>query len=53
MQKNRALANIRAGGVTAGPAMGIDSPDLAEQIAHVGFDFVSFDWQHGQWTNSR
>ena len=50
MQKNRALAKIRAGGVTAGPAMGIDSPDLAEQVAHVGFDFVSFDWQHGQWT---
>lgn len=50
MQKNRALAKIRAGGVTSGPAMGIDSPDLAEQIAHVGFEFVSFDWQHGQWT---
>ena len=50
MQKNRALAKIRNGGITAGPAMGIDSPDLAEQVAHVGFDFVSFDWQHGQWT---
>ena len=50
MQKNRALAKIRAGGITAGPAMGIDSPDLAEQVAHVGFEFVSFDWQHGQWT---
>lgn len=50
MQQNRALAKLRAGGVTAGPAMGIDSPDLAEQVAHVGFDFVNFDWQHGQWT---
>ena len=50
MQQNRALAKLRAGGVTAGPAMGIDSPDLAEQVAHMGFDFVNFDWQHGQWT---
>ena len=52
MQQNRALAKIRAGGVTAGPALGLDAPDLAEQVANLGFDFVNFDWQHGQWTES-
>jgi 4-hydroxy-2-oxoheptanedioate aldolase len=35
--------------VISGPMVVYDSPDLAEQIAHLGFDFVWLDWQHGQW----
>jgi 4-hydroxy-2-oxoheptanedioate aldolase len=52
MRKNLALAKQHAGGVTVGPFLLYGSPDLAEQVAHLGFDWVWLDWQHGQWTES-
>jgi len=50
VRKNLALAKQRAGKVTVGPHVGYASPDLAEQAAHVGFDWVWLDAQHGEWT---
>jgi 2-keto-3-deoxy-L-rhamnonate aldolase RhmA len=50
MRKNKALAKLRAGKVVAGPAINYGSPDLAEHVAHLGFDYVWLDWQHGQFT---
>ena len=50
MRKNEALAKLRRGGVISGPMLIFESPDLAEQVAHLGFDFVWLDWQHGQYT---
>ncbi|HEX2037721.1 MAG TPA: aldolase/citrate lyase family protein [Chloroflexota bacterium] len=49
MRRNRALAKLRDGRVISGPILSFDSPSLAEQLAHLGFDFVWLDWQHGQW----
>ena len=50
MRPNPALAKLRAGGTTFGPALAYDSADVAEQIAHMGFDWMWLDWQHGQFT---
>ncbi len=50
MRQNQALARQRAGKITFGPGVVYDSADLAEQIAHMGFDWVWLDWQHGQFT---
>jgi 4-hydroxy-2-oxoheptanedioate aldolase len=50
VRRNTALAKLRAGKVIVGPMVSYGSPDLAEQIAHQGFDFVWLDWQHGQFT---
>jgi 4-hydroxy-2-oxoheptanedioate aldolase len=50
MRKNQALAKQRAGKVTVGPAISYGSPDVAEQVAQLGFDWVWLDWQHGQFT---
>ena len=50
MRRNQALVRQRAGQTTFGPALVYDSADLAEQIAHLGFDWVWLDWQHGQFT---
>jgi len=52
MRRNQALVKQRAGRTTLGPALAYDSPDLAEQIAHLGFDWVWLDWQHGQFTEA-
>ena len=52
MRKNPGLATLRAGGVSAGPGVSFASPDIAEQAASVGFEWVWLDWQHGQWTES-
>jgi 2-keto-3-deoxy-L-rhamnonate aldolase RhmA len=49
MRRNQALAKLRDGGVVSGPLLSFDSPALAEQVAHLGFDYVWLDWQHGQW----
>lgn len=51
-KKNLALAKQRAGQVTAGPVLVVGSPDVAEHAAHLGFDWVFLDWQHGEWTES-
>jgi 4-hydroxy-2-oxoheptanedioate aldolase len=50
MRPNRCLARLRAGGTTIGPMLVYDSADLVEQIAHLGFDWIWLDWQHGQFT---
>lgn len=50
MRKNTALAKLRAGKVIAGPMITWGSPDLTEYVAHLGFDWVWLDWQHGQFT---
>ena len=50
MRRNAALAKLKAGQVISGPMVIYDSPSLAEQVAHLGFDFTWLDWQHGQWT---
>jgi len=50
VRKNLALAKLRAGKVAVGLHVGYASPDLAEQAAHVGFDWVWLDAQHGEWT---
>jgi 2-keto-3-deoxy-L-rhamnonate aldolase RhmA len=52
MRRNQALVKQRAGKTTLGPALAYDSPDAAEQIAHLGFDWVWLDWQHGQFTEA-
>src|SRR5262245_54485212 len=50
MRRNQALERQRAGGTTFGPCLVYDSADLVEQVAHLGFDWVWLDWQHGQFT---
>jgi len=50
VRKNTALAKLRAGKVVIGPMMNYASPDLAEWAAHLGFDYVWLDWQHGEYT---
>jgi 2-keto-3-deoxy-L-rhamnonate aldolase RhmA len=50
MRRNAALAKLREGKVISGPMLVYDSPSLAEQVAHLGYDFVWLDWQHGQWS---
>lgn len=50
MKKNLALSRLREGRVISGPMLIYESADLAEQVAHIGFDFVWLDWQHGQFT---
>ena len=52
MRRNQALAKLRAGQVALGPCVVYASPDLAEAAAHLGFDWVWLDWQHGEWTES-
>ena len=50
MRRNPALTKLRAGGMTSGISVGLDSPDLAELAAHAGFDYVWLEWQHGQFS---
>jgi 4-hydroxy-2-oxoheptanedioate aldolase len=50
MRKNKALAKLREERVTAGPILCYDSPDVAEYVAHLSFDWVWLDWQHGQFS---
>jgi 4-hydroxy-2-oxoheptanedioate aldolase len=52
MRRNLALAKLRAGQVTCGPSVSYASPDLAEQVAHLGFDWVWLDAQHGCWSRA-
>lgn len=50
MRPNQSLARQRAGATTVGPMLVYDSADLVEQVAHMGFDWIWLDWQHGQFT---
>lgn len=50
VRKNMALAKLRAGKAVIGPMLNYASPDIAEWAAHLGFDYVWLDWQHGEYT---
>lgn len=52
VRRNHALAKLRAGGTIFGPTVAYASPDLAERVAHLGFDYVWLDWQHGENTEA-
>jgi len=52
MRRNQALVRQRTGLATFGPSLVYDSPDLVEQVAHLGFDWIWLDWQHGQFTEA-
>ena len=60
VRKNKALAKLRAGQTIFGPTVAYASPDLAERVAHLGFDYVwlaiglamdVFSWAGGGYTN--
>ena len=50
MRHNPALAKLRSGKPCFGPILVYSCPDAAEQVGHLGFDWVWLDWQHGQFT---
>ena len=50
MRHNPALAKLRSGKPCCGPILVYSCPDAAEQVAHLSFDWVWLDWQHGQLT---
>jgi 4-hydroxy-2-oxoheptanedioate aldolase len=52
VRKNQALAKLKAGGTIFGPTVAYASPDLAERVGHLGFDYVWLDWQHGENTEA-
>ena len=52
VRTNHALAKLKAGGTIFGPTAAYASPDLAERVAHLGFDYVWLDWQHGENTET-
>ena len=47
MRKNTALATWRAGGQTIGGWLSAPSTHIAETMAHLGFDWLCIDLQHG------
>lgn len=49
MRKNRLLEKLRAGKPAYGIWLCVGSPLLAEEAAHMGFDWVLVDAQHGYW----
>lgn len=52
MRKNLARKKLREGGLISGPSLYFPAPEIAEEAAQHGFDFVWLDWQHGAWTES-
>lgn len=50
LKRNAVLYHLSAGEVSVGAMLFFGSPDLAEQVARLGVDWVWLDWQHGQWT---
>jgi 4-hydroxy-2-oxoheptanedioate aldolase len=49
MRKNRLLSKLRSGQPSFGIWLCVGSPILAEEAAHLGFDWVLLDAQHGYW----
>lgn len=49
MRKNRLLSKLRSGQPAYGVWLSVGSPLLAEEAAHMGFDWVLLDAQHGHW----
>jgi 4-hydroxy-2-oxoheptanedioate aldolase len=52
MRTNLARKKILEGGLISGPSLYFPAPEIAEEAAQHGFDFVWLDWQHGAWTES-
>src|SRR5262245_46688938 len=52
MRTNLARQKLRSGGIISGPSLYYPAPEIAEEAAQHGFDFVWIDWQHGAWTES-
>lgn len=50
MKKNQARKKLLEGGVISGISLLYPSPEIAEEAARFGFDFVVLDWQHGPWS---
>jgi 2-keto-3-deoxy-L-rhamnonate aldolase RhmA len=51
MRANQTLRKLRQGQVVVCPVLIYGLPDLVEQAAHIGFDGVFIDAQHGTWTD--
>ena len=52
MRTNLARKKILEGGLISGPSLYFPAPEIAEEAAQHGFDFVWLDWQHGAWSES-
>jgi 4-hydroxy-2-oxoheptanedioate aldolase len=50
MRTNHTLRKLRQGQIAVCPLLVYGLPDLVEQAAHIGFDGVFIDAQHGSWT---
>ena len=46
MRVNLARQKLLEGGVISGPSLCYPAPEIAEEAAQYGFDFVWIDWQH-------
>jgi len=52
MRANRARKKLLEGGLISGPSLYFPAPEIAEEAAQYGFDFVWIDWQHGGWSEA-
>jgi 2-keto-3-deoxy-L-rhamnonate aldolase RhmA len=52
MKINLARQKLLQKRVICGPSLCYPAPEIAEEAAQHGFDFVWLDWQHGAWTES-
>ena len=52
MRTNLARKKLLEGGLISGPSLYFPAPEIAEEAAQHGFDFVWLDWQHGAWCES-
>jgi 4-hydroxy-2-oxoheptanedioate aldolase len=52
MRINSARKKLLEGGIISGPSLLYASPEIAEEAAQYGFDFVVIDWQHGAWSEA-
>ncbi len=50
MKKNKVKEKLAAGKVSVGLWSSIGSPDVAEALANIGFDWIVFDMEHGPLT---
>ena len=53
MKRNTALRRLRQGETLCGFNVTIGSSEIAAYAAHMAFDWVMIDWQHGTWTEDR
>lgn len=50
MRINHARRKLLEGATISGLSLLYPSPEIAEEAAQYGFDFVVLDWQHGAWS---